>query len=418
MANNLIYRDGFSITIMKISSFKVLNRKRIITLSVILVMVLQVVMVPTATGPANLEANYGTAQELDTFFQSVNQRNDQVDKNVIDELNFLRSIHEGNELDLSLLEAREVVMNNKDESENVVADIDDYETIVYDYSERGLKPTEVNDPEPIRADIIETMLNDADLYQDSFLDTALSIFTETYLIYWAYDANGNGTIDVSGCGDSAPPDEPCEEGVEEANLASTIWGASTAIITAWIESLELQNDIIQFIVGFITILDEGEQAWIPIDIDEDGNDEIRVRLVPVINDLLNDQTDLNPINGDVGLEANVGLAFELQELQDLNQTLDVAIVRGITYSNENDDDQTYVWGVNTQFPANETPDEYSLTVVIEEFIFTIGTDGSGGKDLYIPNSGFRKTADNDSLLMNGSNVFSFVFKEIPNSINE
>ena len=73
MANNLIYRDGFSITIMKISSFKVLNRKRVITISVVLVMILQVVMVPTATGPANLEANYGTAQELDTFFQSVNQ---------------------------------------------------------------------------------------------------------------------------------------------------------------------------------------------------------------------------------------------------------------------------------------------------------------------------------------------------------
>ena len=39
-------------------------------------MILQVVMVPTATGPNNLEANYGTSQELDTFFQSVNQRND------------------------------------------------------------------------------------------------------------------------------------------------------------------------------------------------------------------------------------------------------------------------------------------------------------------------------------------------------
>ena len=199
---------------MKISSFKVLNRKRVITISVVLVMVLQVVMVPTATGPANLEANYGTAQELDTFFQSVNQRNDEVDKNVIDELNFLRSIHEGDELDLSLLEAREVAMNNKDESEDVVTNINDYEKVVYDYSERGLKPTEVNDPEPVRADIIETMLNDADLYQDSFLDTALSIFTETYLIYWAYDANGNGNIDVSGCADGAPPGEPCEEGVE------------------------------------------------------------------------------------------------------------------------------------------------------------------------------------------------------------
>ena len=95
MTNNLIYRDGFSITIMKISSFKMLNRKRVITISVVLVMVLQVVMVPTATGPADLEANYGTAQELDTFFQSVNQRNDLVYNNVIDDLNFLRSIHEG-----------------------------------------------------------------------------------------------------------------------------------------------------------------------------------------------------------------------------------------------------------------------------------------------------------------------------------
>ena len=62
MTNNLIYRDGFSIIIMKISSFKVLNRKRVITISVVLVMILQVVMVPVATGPANLEANYGTAQ--------------------------------------------------------------------------------------------------------------------------------------------------------------------------------------------------------------------------------------------------------------------------------------------------------------------------------------------------------------------
>ena len=93
-----------------------MNRKKIITISVILMMVLQVVLLPTATGPNNLEANYGTAQELDTFFQSVNQRNDEINKTVIDELNFLRSIHEGNELDLSLLEAREVSMNNKDES--------------------------------------------------------------------------------------------------------------------------------------------------------------------------------------------------------------------------------------------------------------------------------------------------------------
>ena len=341
-------------------------------------MILQVVMVPTATGPNNLEANYGTSQELDTFFQSVNQRNDEVNKTVIDELNFLRSIHEGNELDLSLLEARDVSMNSKDESENVVANLDDYETIEYDYANRGLEPTTVNDPEPTKADIINTMMNDADLYQDSFLGTALSIFTETYLIYWAYDANGNGTIDVSGCGPESPPDAPCEEGVVEANLASTIWGASTAVIAAWVESLGLENIVAEFILLFVNALDEGDAAWVNIDIDDDGDDEIRARLVPVINDLINDQTDLNPIDGDVGLEANIGIAFEFEKLQDLNQTLDIAIVRGITYQNEDNDDQTYVWGVNTQFAPNEVPDEYSLGVVIEEFVFTIGPDGSGG----------------------------------------
>ena len=355
-----------------------MNRKKVITISVILMMILQVALLPTATGPNNLEANYGTAQELDTFFQSVNQRNDQIDKTVIDELNFLRSIHEGNELDLSLLEARDVSMNNKDESENVVADINDYETVVYDYANRGLEPISVDDPEPTKADIINTMMDDADLYQDSFLGTVLSIFTETYLIYWAYDANGNGTIDVSGCGDDAPPDAPCEEGVVEANLASTIWGASTALIAAWVESLGLDNFVADFILLFVNALDEGDAAWENIDIDNDGEDEIRARLVPVINDLINDQTDVNPIDGDVGLEANIGIAFEFEELQDLNQTLDVAIVRGITYQNEDNDDQTYVWGVNTQFPPNEVPEQYSLGVVIEEFVFTIGPDGGGG----------------------------------------
>ena len=91
--------------------------------------------------------------------------------NFIEELNFLRSLHEGNELSVSLLDTRRSEMNSKDESEDVTADISDYETVIYDYSERGLKPTDVNDLEPVKTDIINTMQNDADLYQDSFLFT-------------------------------------------------------------------------------------------------------------------------------------------------------------------------------------------------------------------------------------------------------
>ena len=81
------------------------------------VLFLQVVLVPTATGPAVLQADYGTAKELDTFFESVNQRNDEIDETVVNELNFLRSLHEGNELDFSLLDNREILLNSKNEND-------------------------------------------------------------------------------------------------------------------------------------------------------------------------------------------------------------------------------------------------------------------------------------------------------------
>ena len=337
-------------------------------------MLLQVLVVPTSSNASEIGTNYDTAQELDTFFQSVNQRNDKVNETVMEDLGFLRSIHEGKELDLTLLDNRKFIMDSKDESDQVSADID-YEQIIYDYQNRGLEPTSVDDPEPVLTDIIQTMLDDSDLYQNSFLNSALSIFTETYLIYWAYDLNGNGTIDTLGCGEDGLPGEPCEEGVEEANLASTIWGASTALITAFFQSLGLENFIVNLIITLMSVLDEGDAAWVPIDIDEDGGNEIRVRLVPVVNDLINQETDVNPIDGDVGLEANLGIALEFEEIEELNQTLDVAIVRGLTYTNDNNDEETYVWGVNTRFPANETPDEYTLSIIIEEFVFTIGPGG-------------------------------------------
>ena len=176
---------------MNKSLFSAFRRKRVITLLVFSVLILQIVLVPAATGPAVIQADYGTAKELDTFFESVNQRNDEVDETVVNELNFLRSLHEGNELDFSLLDNREVLLNSKNENDNVNATID-YETINYTFSDRGLVPFEVDDPDPVRADIIETMLNDADFYQESFLGSAASLFTDTYLIYWSYDSNGNG----------------------------------------------------------------------------------------------------------------------------------------------------------------------------------------------------------------------------------
>ena len=359
------------------SLFSAFRRKRVITLLVFSVLILQIVLVPAATGPAVIQADYGTAKELDTFFESVNQRNDEIDETVVNELNFLRSLHDGNELDFSALDNREILLNSKNENDNVNATVD-FETINYTFSDRGLVPFEVDDPEPVRADIIETMLNDADFYQESFLGSAASLFTETYLIYWAYDGNGNGVIDVAGCGDNPLPEEPCEEGVVNANLVSTIWGASTAVLSAWFDQFGFEGIAALLVQSLLSGIDQSDASWETIDVNQDGETDIRVRLVPVINDIINDQTDLNPIDGEVGLEANLGLAIEFQEVNnDLNQTLDFAIVRGLTYQDENNDDQTYVWGINTQFAPGEIPDEYSLGVVVEEFVFTIGPDGGG-----------------------------------------
>ena len=97
---------------MNVSLFSAFRKKRVITILVFLVLFLQVVLVPTATGPAVIQADYGTAKELDTFFESVNQRNDEIDETVVNELNFLRSLHDGNELDFSLLYNREVLLNS------------------------------------------------------------------------------------------------------------------------------------------------------------------------------------------------------------------------------------------------------------------------------------------------------------------
>ena len=149
----------------------------------------------------------------------------------------------------------------------------------------------------------------------------------------------------------------------------------------WFESLELAGpeilgfDLVDFIETILSDLDENDIAWVPIDVDEDGENDIRARLVPVVNDLLNDETDINPLDGDVGVEASIGISFEFEELnEDLNQTLDVAIVRGITYTKETEndsDEETYVWGVNTQFPANEIPDTYNPVSYTHQTLPTI-----------------------------------------------
>ncbi len=66
-------------------TLKVLTQKRVITISVVALMLLQVLVVPTSSNASEIGTNYDTAQELDTFFQSVNQRNDKVNETVMED---------------------------------------------------------------------------------------------------------------------------------------------------------------------------------------------------------------------------------------------------------------------------------------------------------------------------------------------
>ena len=84
------------------------------------------------------------------------------------------------------------------------------------------------------------------------------MYQNTDLIYWAYDANGNGVIDVGGCGDSPLPGEPCEEGVENANLISTIWGASTAILSAWFEQFGFEGAAAAIVSALLNGIDQSD----------------------------------------------------------------------------------------------------------------------------------------------------------------
>lgn len=52
--------------------------------------------------------------------------------------------------------------------------------------------------------------------------------------------------------------------------------------------------------------------------------------------------------------------------------------------------------------------------------FCLGCDGSKMNNLYVPNSGLEKlkSIDSSSLIMNGTNIFSFTLQKIPENVNE
>ena len=97
----------------------------------------------------------------------------------------------------------------------------------------------------------------------------------------------------------------------------------------------------------------------------------------------------------------------------------ILLVTSDTYSkiiNEKDNTNLAIFGDGASVSVIEHKDSNDEKNI---FDFITGCDGSGLKDLYFPKSGLKDFENQDvnkSLIMNGTNVFSFTIKEVPNNI--
>ncbi|MEC9336788.1 MAG: hypothetical protein VYC68_04720, partial [Candidatus Thermoplasmatota archaeon] len=312
-----------------------LPRRRVLVLGTVSLLVLQTILAGVTATPAATSSSghdYGAAAELEELFGALELRREEQASLVGEELALLRELHDGRIVNFSLLEDQRQTLDALDTSENVSASVDIQEQD-WDYSNRGFTPVVVNDPQPQQAHIMEEILENEDLWQETILGTAASLFLETYLIYWAYDADGDGNITAE------------EEGVEEKDLISTLFGSSTSLISAWVNAtIPAGNPFTDIFILLISSLDESGISWVNIDVNGDGNDDIRCRLVPIVGNLI-EQSDANPFDGDVQVGAEGGLSFEFEELPgvELDQSLEIAVIRGATYTGDNGEDLTYVW---------------------------------------------------------------------------
>lgn len=121
-------------------------------------------------------------------------------------------------------------------------------------------------------------------------------------------------------------------------------------------------------------------------------------------------------SGCSGYIYSLNLAYSLIKSNSFNKIL---LITSDTYSkiiNKSDSTNLSIFGDGASASIIESLSEKSDK---NHFKFDFGCDGSGIKDLYLPNSGisaYSKISDKNSLEMNGANVFSFAIKTVPLTI--
>lgn len=351
------------------------TRRRLAMLAVLLLLgqPLLAAAQPAPTQATNPAGDYGAAQLMERTFTELNDQREL--PGVADDLRAMQLLHRNQTLNLTLLDDQAAALEAMDASEEVNASID-YVAHNFSYADRGFVPQNVTDPVPVRAHIMDYILDSDEIIQDSGGGTLISIFTETYLVYWAYDADGDGDIDDN------------EEGLMEANLIDTLAGASMTVLREWVNETWPDDPVVKPIIMALidNLIDESDLAWVELDVDDDGEDDIQVRLIPIIKDIIgHTDIELFPPNGPaVTIGAEAGLAFELEEINqqpngELTEPLEIAVVRGLTYPGEDGSDLTYVWTVDYEF--SDVPDEYDWSVVMKNFAMHLNASGLNADDM-------------------------------------
>ena len=345
-------------------------RRRVLVLGIALLIILQPLLAGATThSPGGGDgSDYGSAAVMEELFGSLELHRQEQASLVGEELALLRQLHDGRIANFSLLEDQRQTLAELNATEEVNASVDMAE-MSWEYGDRGFMPVVVDDPQPQQARIMGEMIENEEMWQDTMLGTAASLFLQTYLIYWAYDANGDGNISVE------------EEGIEEKDLITTLFGSSTSLLTAWVNAtLPPGNPFVDIFILLISSLDESDISWVNIDVTGDGNDDVRCRLVPIIGNLI-EQSDANPFDGDVQVGAEGGLSFEFEELPgvELDQLLEIAVIRGATYTGDQGEDLTYIWTVDTQF--QDVPDTYDWEGTTDDFAIYLNASGINPGDL-------------------------------------
>jgi hypothetical protein len=333
--------------------------------------------------------DYGAAAELEALFGALELRREEQASLVGEELALLRELHDGRIVNFSLLEDQRQALDALNTNENVNASVDIQEQD-WDYTNRGFTPVVVSDPQAQQARIMGEILENEEMWPESTLGTAASLFLQTYLIYWAYDANGDGNISAE------------EEGIEEKDLVSTLFGSSTSLLSAFLNTtLPPGNPFVDIFILLISNLDESDISWVNIDVNSDGNDDVRGRLVPIVGNLI-EQSDANPFDGDVQVGAEGGLSFEFEKLPgvELDQPLEIAVIRGATYTGDNGEDLTYVWAVDTQF--QDVPDTYDWEGTTDDFAIYLNASGINPGDLSSLNAPYNLRYHINANLSNSS----------------